>query len=390
MMAQMGLMSAVMAAVWRINQRVPGMKPWSLAYGLGFLACVEFVVRSRVHPLPEVVSVVLTQGLLVGMGYLCYDGARRHVGATVLPRWAGLSFLGVVVLVSALFTVWRSSLGARFLVMSTALGSLFILTARTLAAGGWRRYPARHVLGIACLGHGAFLLARPWLFSIDGSGMLTSQQMGAVSPAILLETVVAQNVIALCMLLLASEHSSQALQRLVDRDALTGVLSRRAFLARLASHERPLAERTFAVERALLLIDLDHFKQINDSWGHGVGDLALRHFVDVVSGCLREEDAMGRLGGEEFGVLLPRTTYEQGCGVAERLRSSLAARTLAVQDARVFVTASIGVTMIEPADTAETALSRADQAMYQAKTAGRNRVASLLAGQMLATPLQRA
>lgn len=391
MMAQMGLMAAVLVAVWHINRRVPGLKPWAFAYVLGFLACVEFAVRVRLALFPEVVSAMLAQGLLTGMAYLCLVGSRVHVGKPVLPAWGGPLVVSVVMLLIAYFTVIQPDLMARYVVNSTALGLLFLVSGRVLLGGGLRRYPARHVLALACLLHGGFLLIRPWVFSLGTPGVSSTLQIATVAPGILLETVTAQNLIALCVLLLASEHTSQALQQLVDRDALTGVLSRRAFLARLAAREVHVPDYSGrGMERALLIIDLDHFKQINDGWGHGVGDDALRHFVSVADACLREEDGLGRLGGEEFGVILPRTTHQQACAVAERLRATLASQPLLLGEASLRMTASIGITMVHPWDNSELALGRADQAMYQAKMAGRNRVASVLAASPAMPPQQLA
>jgi diguanylate cyclase (GGDEF)-like protein len=128
-----------------------------------------------------------------------------------------------------------------------------------------------------------------------------------------------------------------------------------------------------------MLIDLDHFKRINDTWGHSAGDDALRHFVAIAQRCMRVQDTMGRLGGEEFAVLLPRASAEQAQSVAERLRGLLADHPLRLgADERVALTASIGVTLLRPGESPDVALGRADQAMYQAKSEGRNRVVSML------------
>lgn len=369
----MGLMCLVMAAVWRINRRVPGLTWWSLAQGLGFLACVEFMSRGR---LPNALSVALAHGLLLGMGYFSYLGARRHVGEHEPARWVGALVIGAPTAASVFFTVVHPDFAARFLLQSLSLGVMFILTAHMVARGGPRELPARYILGAAALLHGLFLLARPWLFTFDLQGPMTLARMTAISPYVLLESAVAFNVMALCVLLLVAEHSHGELRRLVDRDELTGVHSRRAFLQRLhqlseGGDDRPTLP--------ILVIDLDHFKRVNDTWGHSAGDDALRHFVAVAQRCLRVQDTMGRLGGEEFAVLLPRACVEQAEVVAERLRKLLADHPLRLTDENVALTASIGVTVLRPGESPEVALGRADQAMYQAKSEGRNRVVSLLA-----------
>ena len=369
----MGLMSLIMAIVWRINHRVPGLAWWGLAHGLGFLACLEFLTRGR---LPSVVSVALAQGLLMGMGYFIYVGARRHVGATRPPHWVGALVIGAVAAVAVFFTAVIPDFSARFVFHSLSLGALFVLTARVMASGGASLFPARYLLAAVSFLHGLFMLARPWLFFIGLSGPMTLERMSSISPFILLESAVAFNVMAFCVLLLVAEYSHGELRRLVDRDELTGVHSRRAFLHRLHQLSEGGAERP---DLPIMLIDLDHFKRINDTWGHSAGDDALRHFVAIAQRCMRVQDTMGRLGGEEFAVLLPRASAEQAQSVAERLRGLLAEHPLRLgADERVALTASIGVTLLRPGESPDVALGRADHAMYQAKSEGRNRVVSVL------------
>jgi diguanylate cyclase (GGDEF)-like protein len=367
----MGLMTVVMAAVWGMNRRVPGLGHWALAQGLGFLCAIEVASRGL---LPEATSVVLAQGLLLCMAYMGLVGARAHVGHAPMSHWPAALAILAVLSVSVYFTKVRPDFAARFLVFSVASGVFFILMALSVARGSVREHPARHVLAAACGLHGTFLVARPWLFSFGSQGPMSLEQVSAVAAPILMESVVALNVIALCLLLLVAEYTNGELRRLVDRDALTGVLSRRAFLERFQLE----SERPGRLALPLLVIDLDHFKRINDTWGHGCGDEALRHFVAIASRCLRVHDTMGRLGGEEFVVMLPRTTHEQACSVAERLRALLEQAPLQRLQGRVSLTASIGVTLHLPDEPGEAALSRADQAMYLAKSQGRNRVASLL------------
>lgn len=369
----MGLMSLVMAAVWRINRLVPGLKWWSLAHTLGFLACLELLTRGR---LPDVASVVLAQGLLLGMGYFIYVGARRHVGDAHPPHWIGALIIGVVTSTAVFFTVVRPDFAARFLIHSLSLGVLFVLTSQVMARGDVRQHPARYLLAVVCLLHGLFMLSRPWLFSVDLSGPMTLGRMSSISPLILIESAVAFNVMGFCVLLLVAEYSHGELRRLVDRDELTGVHSRRAFLHRLQQLSAGGLERAAL---PIMVIDLDHFKRINDTWGHSAGDDALRHFVEIARRCMRVHDTMGRLGGEEFAVLLPRASVEQAQGVAERLRSLLVEHPLRLIEENVRLTASIGVTVLRPGESPEVALGRADQAMYRAKSEGRNRVVSVLA-----------
>ncbi|OAJ51343.1 sensor domain-containing diguanylate cyclase [Paraburkholderia ginsengiterrae] len=158
-------------------------------------------------------------------------------------------------------------------------------------------------------------------------------------------------------------------------DALTGAVSRRYFLD-LLRHEIERAH-TSNEPLCMAIADLDHFKQINDRFGHAAGDRALEHFVDTCRAELRGADAIGRLGGEEFGLLLPATDLAGGHEVVERLRLRLKAMPSAKLPASVGLSVSIGITELSPDDLPERIMSRADMALYAAKSGGRDRTEAL-------------
>jgi diguanylate cyclase (GGDEF)-like protein len=163
-----------------------------------------------------------------------------------------------------------------------------------------------------------------------------------------------------------------ALRDQATKDALTSLANRRHFHAAL--------ERAFEVSGdrsrlALIVLDVDHFKHINDRFGHPAGDRVLTAVGASLRGGLRKNDLPGRIGGEEFAVLLPDTGAEKAVEVAERLRLGLEAMTVMDNDVRIPVTASFGVAMASDADAAPDALyARADASLYEAKRTGRNRV----------------
>jgi diguanylate cyclase (GGDEF)-like protein/hemerythrin-like metal-binding protein/PAS domain S-box-containing protein len=164
------------------------------------------------------------------------------------------------------------------------------------------------------------------------------------------------------------------LRSLATVDALTELSNRRHFLDRLEqawSLHRRQPEQPVAV----LMVDIDHFKRVNDSHGHAVGDAALRHFASLLRGHLRKADAAGRLGGEEFAVALLGASLQAAEAFAERLRASVAATPLEVDGRVVRLTVSVGVAeMGRGDDGAQAALVRADEALYRAKQEGRDRV----------------
>jgi len=162
------------------------------------------------------------------------------------------------------------------------------------------------------------------------------------------------------------EDSITELERLSTTDTLTGLCNRRAF----NNHLQMELERSVRYEAALALImvDLDHFKDINDQHGHPVGDQVLASFGELLRADRRNSDILARYGGEEFALILPNTSAEDALALGERLRKHIAEFNW--PSGRL--TASIGVTSRQPDDTHQTLLSRADSALYAAKAAGRN------------------
>ncbi|TMW75047.1 diguanylate cyclase, partial [Thauera sp. UPWRP] len=155
-------------------------------------------------------------------------------------------------------------------------------------------------------------------------------------------------------------------------DPLTGLANRRHFEAVLAN-EMARVKRNVG-RAAVVLLDLDHFKRINDRWGHAAGDEVLKQFTAQIAARLRDSDVFARLGGEEFAILLPGVDLVGGFRTAERLRRQVAATPVVVEDGEIPVTVSIGVANLRAADpTPAAALARADAALYRAKDGGRNR-----------------
>lgn len=166
---------------------------------------------------------------------------------------------------------------------------------------------------------------------------------------------------------------SRRLHRLALTDPLTGISNRRHIehMLHMAIDEARRAHRGLTV----IMLDIDHFKRVNDSHGHPAGDQVLEQIVHACQGALRQFDRLGRMGGEEFLVMLPDTDLEGGLQVAERLRANVAAARPTVADVELQLSISLGVAQLEPADTGATSLvRRADTALYHAKGNGRNRV----------------
>lgn len=171
----------------------------------------------------------------------------------------------------------------------------------------------------------------------------------------------------------AARHELRELRRIVKTDKLTQVSSRSYLEGRLhgviaeLEHQRSTA--------GLLFMDIDHFKQCNDTYGHDVGDKVLRMVAATLRHNVRKEDTVGRWGGEEFlAILYDVATVEELQGIAEKLRTLVAHSRLDLEAVNLTVTISMGATLFLPADTPDTVVRRADELMYESKRAGRNRV----------------
>ncbi|MDD2267800.1 diguanylate cyclase [Sulfuricurvum sp.] len=164
------------------------------------------------------------------------------------------------------------------------------------------------------------------------------------------------------------QQRNQHLSELATKDSLTDIHNRHMF-SELFVKELSMLKR-HATKLALVMIDLDHFKRINDTYGHNIGDFVLKHFACLVSSSVREADMFARWGGEEFVLLLRNAGCDEAYGVGEKIRSLIEAQEF---DGAGRVTCSIGITEVRAEDTIQSAIERADSAMYAAKDAGRNR-----------------
>ncbi|GGX38910.1 sensor domain-containing diguanylate cyclase [Saccharospirillum salsuginis] len=168
------------------------------------------------------------------------------------------------------------------------------------------------------------------------------------------------------------ERLTEQLNYMARTDPLTETANRRAFMEELSDEIQ--RSRRYRHPLTLLALDVDHFKSVNDRFGHVMGDTVLRMLADTVRSQLRDTDFFARMGGEEFTVLLPETELKTGARLAERLRQSIEAVRMASDDAEFQISTSVGVAELADAEEPDGLLNRADRALYAAKASGRNRV----------------
>ena len=232
--------------------------------------------------------------------------------------------------------------------------------------------PLQRMMGLNHVLFCGVMLARAWVWVADprshsfGATMVHAMTFLIGYPLMIVNGF---GFILLCKL-----QDDRKMEELATVDGLTGLLNRRAFFERTET-ARALSIR-LQKPVALMMLDIDHFKRLNDRFGHATGDEALIVFAHTVRGVLREQDVMGRLGGEEFALAMPGTDLAGALQAAERLRSKVSGAPVLTDGNAYIMTVSIGVVVIDPNEPINSALARADRALYSAKSNGRNRVES--------------
>lgn len=358
-----GVMSLVLYALRRsYPASVKGLGEWSAALLLVFIGSALATAHGR---LPDVISVTIARFLL-GLGlYLAYVGTQHFFG--VRPRLAPwLAVITGVTLVQVWFTHVEPSYHARLVLANVLTGYLFAVHAYLVVKQGLSTLARAMMVGVLVTMSAIQLmrLTSSFIWPMGQDIFETAPHHVAYVTSFFFCIL----LLSISLVLMATDRLRSELEHLATHDSLTNALTRRHMdeacekeLERCRRHGRSMA---------LLLMDMDHFKAVNDTYGHQAGDRVLINFVARVQALLRRPDQLGRFGGEEFMVLLPETSLEEAIMVAERIRETCA------EDGQLHAcTVSIGLTTNQKdTDTVDTLLARADAAMYRAKSHGRNRV----------------
>lgn len=359
-----GLMAGVLELLYRsAPQSVPGLRQWANASWLVFVTALLFGLRGMV---PAVVSVTLANGLLLATLVVMLKGTCHYTGHTQpWRRWwllCGVSLLGL-----AWYTHVDDSFRGRVVWVVGTLGLLVGAQARLFFLHPARSLGVRFVRVV--LTTMALIFALRWWHAVlfdQGAGQLYGNSL--VQSVYMASYTFVLLLIMVGYVLLASERMREAFEYQASHDPLTGVYNRRELLERLA--QELARSRRYQTPFSVLALDLDHFKQVNDTHGHQVGDEVLKLFVRRVTATLRPTDLLGRMGGEEFLVVLPQADAAAAQATAQRLLPAVAQTSILPM-----CTVSIGVTQWQHDDgTVDALLARADAALYRAKAQGRNRV----------------
>ena len=356
--------------------RSPELRSWALGSAILLLGFLSFGLRRW---LPLGVSIVLSNGLIAA-GMLYYtDSVRRFVLGKRLPLGCWVLFgggLGLLTVMAVLSVPYVHHL----IVVSFWMALLLIPMLQVLLKEGWHAETSLRTMAISMLVCCTALVVRGVHAMIDPASYGELLQLGWMQGLTMLAMVLTAIGSGFGFMLANLERAVGQLEFLASRDDLTGCYNRataRTMLEHLL--ERCRRERT---PLALLLLDLDHFKQVNDQHGHQVGDQVLRRFAEAVHRRLRASDVFGRMGGEEFCIALPMTDRVGALELAEQLRLTVAGLDwLGRDDAPFRVTVSVGLVVVGgqpiddvPAMNLEQVYRAADDLLYRAKHLGRNRV----------------
>jgi diguanylate cyclase (GGDEF)-like protein len=358
-----GLMSLVLYSLTRnYPASIKGLREWSAGLFVLFLAGVLTAVRGQI---PDLLSITLANLLLISGLYLGYFGSQRFFGVKPRPApW--LVLIGLMLLGQIWFTHNSPNYYARLVMVNVVAAALFGIHAMLVSRQGVTSIAKAITFGVLVFMALIQLMrmVAVYFFPISNGLMDTAPHHVIYITSFAFATL----LFSIGLVLMASDKLHREFEHLATHDSLTNALTRRR-MNDVCQQELHRCRRNGG-SMALLVMDLDHFKSVNDNHGHQAGDQVLVNFAAKVNGMLRQADQLGRFGGEEFLLLLPESSLDEAVLVAERIRA-----LSAVNPDGISCTVSIGVaTNHAENDTVESILARADSAMYRAKANGRNRV----------------
>jgi diguanylate cyclase (GGDEF)-like protein len=367
------LSAMMLAIVWSLRRcGLPGVPDWCHANLAVTVSLVLFALRGQVS---DLLSLVAANAALAWALAMFYAGCVRFTGGQ--PRWgrlaAGtLATMAVVVAWRYVFDVFTTRVAAvsAFHAVLCALTGITLIRGRPRSrAGNYHLTTAGFALFFAT-GHAVRGLLSA--FSLMGDPY-SLQSMGLNTLFLTLGALV-MPALSMGAVLMIHDAMVRRLEAIANTDGLTGVMSRKAWeenagreIVRATHGNPPLA---------LVIVDIDRFKSVNDTYGHAAGDAVLKGFAGLATAQVRATDGLGRLGGEEFAVLLPATRVPDALHMAERIRASAEQHGVPIGDhgATVRYTISGGVAGLRPGESLAQLSARADAALYRAKLEGRNRI----------------
>ena len=362
------ILGLLLLFAWVQNFEVHAVAWWGSAHLLRAASITMFGMYGQ---LPDVFSIDLANAILLTSFAVTWTGARVFDGGKPAP--IGLFAGAALWLFVSRMPLFNASMEFRALLSAGIIASYTWLAAAEFWRGRAEPLVSRLPAIFMLFAHGALFLLRPPLAALLPWSP-TNQVFGSVWLTVLSSEALMFTIsIAFILLAMAKERAEQSHKTAAMLDPLTGLANRRGFFQETALISKRQSENPQLA--AVMLIDLDNFKSINDRFGHAVGDRVLQIFADTAIHAVRPSDFVGRLGGEEFAAVLYNVGRERAMIIAERLRTAFAEATSMVGDRAVGATASVGMVFSDrPEFDVSELLIHADKALYEAKERGRNRV----------------
>ncbi|MEJ2434941.1 MAG: GGDEF domain-containing protein [Pseudolabrys sp.] len=362
------ILGLLLLFAWAQHTAITAVCWWGFAHLIRAGSVVLFGLYGSV---PNLISIDLANALLFTAFAVTWTGARVFDGRPVEPVYMVTG--AVLWLLICRLPVLADAVQTRAMIASGIITTYTWLTAYEFWRGRNEQLVSRWPAIFMLFAHGSlFLLRTPLVMLLPWSPQ--NAVMGSVWLTVLsFEALLFTISVAFILLAMAKERTELRHRNAAMLDSLTGLANRRSFLQDAGQ----LAKRHAAKPRptAVLLIDLDHFKSINDRFGHALGDRVLEIFSQAARASVRSTDLLGRLGGEEFAAVITDTSRDKAVAVAERIRAAFAQAGKEVDGRPVGATLSIGLAYCEePVLDMQELLAQSDQALYCAKERGRNRV----------------
>jgi diguanylate cyclase (GGDEF)-like protein len=370
--ATSALMSLILTALLGslLRSRMPGVPHWFAVNLMIAVALPLILLRGRIH---DGLSVVVANQLIALAAVLYYVGCARFLRRPVY--WPPL--IVALVAISAALVYWRyfvDSIPLRVLAISLFSAPFLVASAVLVVRhrpAGRSAYPYWATATMA-LAFGGIQVARGVYFMTLNSESNLLMFASTASVALLVLEAAFVPMLSMSAMMMVHDALLSDARDAADRDFLTGALSRKGFES--AAQRLSRSASTQGLPLSLLLVDLDHFKAINDTFGHAGGDTVLRAFVHGTRILLRRSDVLGRMGGEEFAVLLSGAGPGDALQFAERLRHAITGQPVITGSGPCAYSFSGGIASWWPGETLDRVYVRADAALYEAKRSGRNRI----------------
>jgi len=365
----LGIVASIMLTTnWAMNRDVKGTKEWSIALWCWAFSMLLLLARGS---WPPFITVVCANGLVVIGSFYMLLGISKYHEKNNFPRWLEAIVTVLMMIGFYYYSMVDIDVQKRVLLL-TSFSAIIKFAALYFLIPTIKKFTGVGTLmAIGFIVHGLFFSYHSYLGAF-GPEEYAAVQLQQTTIYLLIEVFLFMLWFTVSATMLTNVYLQRGLKRLAYRDTLTGLLNRRSLFE---SCEQIINNQKI-LKFSLLMIDLDKFKNINDTYGHAVGDKILIHFVSIASKELGVTDVFGRIGGEEFVIVIPNTNHDESQSIANRICTSIRNSFISHNNEKISYTVSIGIVSISNNSNVNLSeiIHNADKAMYQAKQKGRDRI----------------